>query len=145
CLREAARLQNDAVSYKVQVDNLTRERARLFQRSEAAVERLASLDLDLQELTSADDALQQRLANAREALNTVRQDRERLRQLAEETTQVAADVRTQRSALMSRVEVLEGLERSREGLGTGAREVYALLEQPNPGPWRTVLGIVADF
>ena len=24
-------------------------------------------------------------------------------------------------------------------------EVFALLEQPNPGPWRTVLGIVADF
>ena len=57
----------------------------------------------------------------------------------------ASDLREQRSGLVSRIEVLEGLERSHEGLGTGAREVFALLEQPDPGPWRTVLGIVAEF
>ncbi len=41
--------------------------------------------------------------------------------------------------------MLEGLERSREGFGAGAREVFALTEQEEPGPWRTVAGIVADF
>src|SRR5262249_18312788 len=30
-------------------------------------------------------------------------------------------------------------------LGTGVREVLALLRQPDPGPWRTVLGMIADF
>ena len=62
CMRQAARLQNDAVSYRAQVDNLTRERHRLHQRREQAVEHLASLDLELQELTSADETLQGRLA-----------------------------------------------------------------------------------
>jgi chromosome segregation protein len=144
-LRQAARLQNDAVSYKAQLDNLSRERGRLRQRSEQAAEHLASLDVELAELTGADEALQGRLGSARAALAGLRQERERLHQVREEATQQAADLRARRSGLHSRVEVLEGLERSHEGLGSGAREVFALLEQPDPGPWRTVLGIVAEF
>src|SRR5207245_3438741 len=74
-----------------------------------------------------------------------RQEQERLRKLRDETNQLVADLRAQRSGLASRIEVLEGLERSHEGLGTGVREVFALIEQPDPGPWRAVLGMVADF
>ncbi len=145
CMRQAGRFKNDAISYKAQVDNLTRERMRLLQRSEQAAEHLASLDVELQELSAAEAELQARLSSARQALTDLRQERDRLRQLRDETTQRAADLREQRSGLASRIEVLEGLERSHEGLGTGPRELFALLEQPNPGPWRTVLGILAEF
>ncbi len=145
CMRQAARLQNDAVSYRAQVDNLTRERHRLLQRSEQAVEHLASLDLELQELTTADEGLQTRLGAARKALTESREERDRLDQAREEATQRSADLRAKRSGLASRIEVLEGLERSREGFGVGAREVFALMEQAEPGPWRTIAGIVADF
>jgi chromosome segregation protein len=144
-MRQAAHLQNDAVSYKAQLDNLCRERDRLRHRTEQATESLASIDLELQELTQADDALQSRLTAARQVLADRRQERERLRQLSDDTVQVVADLRAERSGLASRIEVLEGLERSHEGLGTGVREVFALLEQPDPGPWRTVLGMIADF
>ena len=55
-------------------------------------------------------------------------------------------MRERRSAIASRIDVLEGLERSHEGLSTGVREVYALLEQPDDPAWRdNVLGLVADF
>ncbi|HZT83123.1 MAG TPA: AAA family ATPase, partial [Gemmataceae bacterium] len=67
-MRQAARLQNDAVSHKAHVDNLSRERERLRLRSEQAAEHLASLDVELQELTEADTDLQNRLAAARQAL-----------------------------------------------------------------------------
>ncbi len=144
-MRQAARLQNDAVSYRAQVDNLTRERHRLLQRSEQAVEHLASLDLELQELTSADEALQARLAAARGALADSREERDRLDQNRDDAAQKAADLRAKRSGLASRIEVLEGLEKSREGFGVGAREVFALMEQAEPGPWCTIAGIVADF
>jgi chromosome segregation protein len=145
-MRQSARLQNDAVSFKAQVDNLRRERERLRLRSEQAAEQLSSLDLELQELTAADETLQGRLASARQTLADQRQERERLRRLRDETGQLVADLRARRSGLASRVEVLEGLERSHEGLGAGVREVLALLEQPDPGPWRkNVLGMVADF
>ena len=49
----------------------------------------------------------------------------------------ASDLRARQSGLRSRVEVLEGLERSHEGFGAGAREVFALLEQADAGPWAT--------
>jgi chromosome segregation protein len=145
CMRQAGRLKNDAISYKAQVDNLTRERLRLMQRSEQAAEHLASLDVELQELSFAEEELQTRLGSARQTLTELRQERDRLRQVRDETTRRTADVREQRSGLLSRIEVLEGLERSHEGLGTGPRELFALLEQPDPGPWRTVLGILAEF
>jgi chromosome segregation protein len=144
-MRQAARLQNDAVSYKAQVDNLHRERERLRLRTEQAAEHLASLDLELRDLANAEDAVQARLAKARQDLLDHRQERERVRQLRDRTQELAADLRAQRSGLVSRIEVLEGLERSHEGLGTGVREVLELLEQHDPGPWRTVLGILADF
>src|SRR5207245_10162035 len=105
---------------------------------------LASLDLELEELTEADKKLQARLAAARQALVEHRQERERLRQLCDESIQLIADLRAERSGLASRIEVLEGLERSHEGLGTGVREVLALLEQ-GPGPWGSVVGMVADL
>jgi chromosome segregation protein len=145
CMRQAARLQNDAVSFRAQVDNLTRERQRLRQRSEQAEGRLASIDLELQELARADETLQGRLRDARRTLAGLREERERLGQARDETAQRAADLRASRSGLVSRIEVLEGLERGREGFGAGAREVFALVERPEPGPWRTVVGIVADF
>ena len=145
-MRQAARLQNDAVSYRAQVDNLSREHQRLRQRSEQAVEHLASLDGELQELTAADEALQARLAGARKTLVQMREERERLSQARDETAQRAADLRAERSGLASRIEVLEGLERSREGFGVGAREVFvSLTERADAGPWGTVVGIVADF
>jgi chromosome segregation protein len=144
-MRQAAHLQNDAVSYKAQVDNLCRERDRLKQKTEQASESLASVDLEVQELTGADEALQARLGRARQTLAGQRQERERLRQLRDTTSQLVADLKAQHSGLASRIEVLEGLERSHEGLGTGVREVLALLDQPDPGPWSTVVGMIADF
>jgi chromosome segregation protein len=145
CMRQVVHLQNEAINNKGRLEDLVQERNRHSRKSEAAAEHLASLDLELQGLTAADEGLQARLAGARQALAELRQERDRLRQVCDATAARAADLRAERSGLASRVEVLQGLERSHEGLGTGVREVFALLERPDPGPWRTVLGIVADF
>jgi chromosome segregation protein len=144
-MRQAARLHNDAVTYKAQVDNLARERDRLRLKTAQAAEHLASIDVELQGLTRADEALQARLGAARQKQADQRLERDRLRQLGEQTRQIVADLRAERSGLASRVEVLEGLERSHEGLGTGVREVIELLGRQDPGPWRTVIGMVADL
>jgi chromosome segregation protein len=144
-MRQAARLQNDATSYKAQVDNLRREHERLHVKTRQAAEHLANLDIELGELTSADEALQARLATARQALADQKQERERERQLRDETSQIVADLRAERRGLASRVEVLEGLEKSHEGLGTGVREVLEILAQPDRGPWDTIVGMVADL
>jgi chromosome segregation protein len=144
CMHQAGRLKNDASVFKAQMDSLSKERSRVLQHSEQATEHLAELDGTLHQLSQAEEELQQRLSAARQALTALRQQRDRQRRLRDEAAQQAADLRAQRSGLTSRIEVLEGLERSHEGLGSGPREVFALLEQPVPGPWQTVVGIVAD-
>jgi chromosome segregation protein len=144
-MRQAARLQNEAVVSRAQIDSLRREEERLRHKSAQAAESLAHLDLEMQELTQADEALQVQVGAARQALAGLRQDREQTRQLRDDTSEQVSSLRQLRSGLASRIEVLQGLIRSHEGLGTGVREVLALLEQPDPGPWQTVLGMVADF
>jgi len=144
-MRRAAHLQNDVVSYKAQVDNLTRERERLRLKTAQAAESLASLDVELQELTEADTALQGKLQTARQTLAELRQERDRLQKLRDETAETVSRLRQDRSGVASRVEVLLGLEQSQEGLGTGVREVLEHLRSANPGPWRAVIGMIADF
>src|SRR3712207_218774 len=74
-----------------------------------------------------------------------KQEQERLRELRDRTAERISELRQRRSGLASRIEVLEGLIRSHEGLGTGVREVIALIEQAEPGPWQAVVGMIADF
>jgi chromosome segregation protein len=144
-MRHAGKLQNDAVSYKAHLDNLTRECERLRHKTEQAAEHLASIDVELQELSEAETALQARLSAARQSLGDQRHERDQLRLLRDQTIQQLADQRAERRGLASRIEVLEGLERSHEGLGTGVREVLDLVKGPDPGPWRTVRGMIADL
>lgn len=144
-MRHAARLQNDVVSHKAHLDTLLRERQRLRMRTEQAAEHLASIDLELETLTTADEELQGRLTAARQRQTEHRQQRDRLGRLLDDATQLVGELRAQRSGVTSRVEVLEGLERSHEGLGTGVREVFDLLEQTSDDPWGGVVGMVADL
>jgi chromosome segregation protein len=144
-MRRAAHLQNEAVASKAQVDNLTRERERIQRKSHQVAESLASIDVELESLTSADQRLHQRLLDARQALSARRHEHESLQAARDQAAEQLSQLRQERSRLASRIEVLEGLIRNHEGLGAGVREVFALIEQPDAGPWRSVLGMIADF
>jgi chromosome segregation protein len=144
-MRRAAHLQNESVASKAQVDNFRRERDRLKNKSQQAAENLASIDVELEGLVSADHQLYQRLAGARQSLQEQRRRQEELQALREQTTEQLSQLRQERSRLRSRIDVLEGLMRGHEGLGAGVREVFALLEQSSTSPWSTVLGMIADF
>jgi chromosome segregation protein len=143
-LRDAARWSNEAVARRAELDSREREHSRLQKQSSQAAEDLASLDLELEGLTKADEEIQQQLATARERLSAMKAEREALERSREDLTRQAADLRAARSGLQSRVEVLQGLEASQEGLGTGAREVLAHLMDGGDGPWRTVVGLAAE-
>jgi chromosome segregation protein len=141
-MRQAARLQNDAVSARAQLDQLRRERERLSLRNAQATEHLASLDLELETLSHADADLQGRLTEARRSLASRTTNRDQLRTQIDGLRHRISDLRAQRSGLGSRIEVLENLERSREGFGAGIREVLELLTD-NRLP--TVIGLVGDL
>jgi chromosome segregation protein len=144
-VRKVGRLQNDASTFKTQMDHLGRDRDRLKLKTELATQSLAALELELTELNQADDSLQARTAHSRQTLSSEREELERSRGQREQLSREIAQLQAQRSGIASRIEVLQGLERSHEGLGSGVREILALIKQPEPGPWRAVLGIVADF
>jgi len=144
-MRRAAHLQNDVVASKAHVDNLRRERDRLHNKSSQAAESLATIDVELQELTQADEGLQSRLVKLKQEWTEQRQEAERLRQLRDRTNDQLATLRQERSGLASGIEVLQRLIDNHEGLGTGVREMLALVEKAEPGPWTTVLGMIADF
>jgi chromosome segregation protein len=144
-MRRAAHRHNEAVASHAQLDNLRRERDRLRQRTAQATESLASIDVALEELVEAETQINDRLAAARRRLQEARHEHDRLGQLRDRTTERISELRQERSGLASRAGVLDGLIRSREGLGAGVREVIALIEQPDPGPWSAVLGMIADF
>jgi chromosome segregation protein len=144
-MRRAAHLQNDAVAFKAQMDNLTRQREHLHVKAEQAVESLASIDIELQELTEADMAVQNKLSAARHALAALKMERERQKMIFDQTSEIVSRLRQERSGLSGRIELLQELERSQEGLGAGVREVLEHLRRPDPGPWRTVAGMIADF
>jgi chromosome segregation protein len=144
-MRLAARLQNESVSFKARLDNLRREQDRLEQKSTRAGVDLALVDGELSELAAADERLQQRLQSLRQTLADERQQRERVQSQREAAQQQAADLRERRSGLASRIDVLEALERSHDGMAAGVCEVFALMENSEPGPWSTVLGLLAQF
>jgi chromosome segregation protein len=143
-MRQLARWQNEVVAYQAQRDNLRREEARLRHKQAQVTESLAALDLELTQLEHAERQLQQHLTASRQRLTEWRQQAEHLRQQIEAAGDQLSAWRQQRSAWLSRLEVLDGLERSYEGLAAGVREVLTLLQEP-ASPWRQALvGMIAD-
>jgi chromosome segregation protein len=149
-MRLAARHQNDAVSARAHADQLRRERDRLSAKNALASESLASLDVELQALTTADTALLGRLTAGRAAVAERTADRDRTRTAIDEQRIRLADLKAHGSGLASRIEVLERLEQNREGYGAGIREVLELLA-PQAGGLQPaslsecVIGLVGDL
>ncbi len=144
-MNEEGKWHNEAIDYKAQLNTHLHQRDRLRQQSEAAAEDLSLLDVELRQLTAAEEELRGRLTIARQTRTDLELEQARLVGLRDETAGRAADLRVERGALMSRIEVLEDLERSHEGLSAGAREVLEELAQPDLGPWETVVSIVAEL
>jgi chromosome segregation protein len=151
-LRQATRFQNDAIGLKTRFDSLRNRRDGLSARSARTAEHLASIGVELETLEQTEARFQKELANAREEQGRLAEEQADIRRQAESARQKLADLRVQRSGLVSRIELLEQLERSQEGLGVGVRQVLELVRTTreqgsvNSGEdWSFVIGLVADF
>lgn len=141
-MRLMAQFDNSAVTHRTTLDNLRRERDRLRTRGRQASDTLSQLEEEAAQLAAEDETVQGNLAAARDAQSALRLERDRLNDAREELGRRAADLRAEKTGRLSRIEILEELERAHEGLGTGVREVLARLEK-TPG-WGSVHGLVAD-
>jgi chromosome segregation protein len=144
-LRLAARTQNEAVSAHAQWEQLRRERDRLSHKSSQASEHLATLDSELETLAAADADLQRRLNEARQSLAEGVQALDDNRHRVENARRRLSDERARLSGLTSRIEILEGLERSHDGLGAGIRELLAELDSRQSALDECIIGLVGDW
>jgi chromosome segregation protein len=144
-MRLLARLQNSLTGSRAKLESYHREAERLRQRNENTVGSLAVLDAELGELTIADEILQIRLAAARTTLLDLGKEKEALELAREQFARELSEFQANRSGTVSRLEVLEGLEKSLEGFGVGLKEILELSKDPSSLLWNTILGVVADF
>lgn len=144
-LQQAARSHNDEVSLKSQSESLKQHRRRLHERHSAAQGTLSALDLDLKSLEATENDIVSRMNLIRTTLQGLRDEKSQTAIQLESKTAQWTSIRERRSGLESRVQVLDHLERSREGLGESVRTVLELSAQEEPGVWGTVVGMVADL
>jgi len=128
-VRQAGTLQTQAEGARTQLDRLHRDRDQRRRRIDQKVAERDSLARVLESLTEADADLQERLSGVRRSLAERVHERDALRRLADHLKQELTALSMRRSDLRGRIEVLENLERSQEGLGTGVREVITLLNE----------------
>ena len=149
------------------------ERDQLSLRSQSALTRIATLELQQQtalealhktrsridqllaEFSSSQSELdQRRLAHAaadttsqrtREELDLLRTERSALLGEHSQTDRRLAELRERRSAALARLNVLQDLERKQEGIGLGVREILRRAETLSEPPWSNILGTVGDL
>jgi len=144
-LREAARWQNEATSAGAQAEQLQREHARLAAKTEHAAGQLAAVDTQIQALQAAEAAQDERLQQLRGQHAARCAERDAARDDIDALRRELADARNDAAGLASRIDLLDDLARSREGLSAGTREVLAELADPASELSASVIGLVADL
>lgn len=139
-----AALNSEADSARKQLDKFQRDRERKRRESDAKAAELGSVMRVLESLGHRDSDLQNRIALARQTLDDRRAERTELYTQSAGLAETLEDLRVRRSGLTGRIEILENLERSQEGLNTGVREVLAELATGESLLSQAVVGLVAD-
>jgi chromosome segregation protein len=141
---KAAALNSEAANAQAQIEKFQRDRDRKRRETEGRAAELAAVGRVLDVLGHKDSDLQSRLQLARKTLKDRCDERDELRAEADRFVESLEGLRVRRSGLTGRIEVLENLERTQEGLGAGVREVLADLSTGTSPFNGVVLGLVAD-
>ena len=141
-LRRTAQLHSEITSHGVRRESLRGQRSRLTDRAEQISETLrrqlterAELETKLGDVRAVLAAAEDRLAQTRASAKTLAAGERALH------SQLSA-AREQRSAVLSRTEVLEEMEARMEGIATGVQRV---LQERRRGELPSVIGMLGDF
>ena len=145
-LRNSAQMHNEIIRLNTHRESLVGQKGRLSERDarislelESALERKAQFDRRLGEL----DVL---IAEETERLEGKKAEATRAGTLRQQVVDGLAGAKEQRSALLSRRELLEDLEQRMEGVGAGARRLLDQKHQDGaPAALASVAGLVADI
>ena len=149
-VRLSASSRSAADAALVQVARMQKEYTGKLHTAEQKAANRAALAHALDGLSQADADIQARLAAARARIGTLHADRDALADRTEDGQTRLEGLRVRQGDLRGRIDVLEDLERSLEGLGAGVREILGRIgERPegaaSASPFASVLGLVADL
>ena len=145
-LRNSAQMHNEIIRLNTHRESLVGQKGRLSERDarivvelESTLEQKAQLNMRLGEL----DVL---IAEETERLEGKKAQAARTGALRQQVVDGIAGAKEQRSALLSRRELLEDLEQRMEGVGAGARRLLDEKHQNGaPAALDSVAGLVADI
>jgi chromosome segregation protein len=148
-VRQSASNRAAADGMLTQVERLQKEYTGKLHAVEQRTAQRSALAHALDELSQTDADLQARLSAARGSIGERIADRDSLADRTQRAQTRLEDLRVRQGDLRGRIDVLEDLERSFEGLGAGVREVLGRLaedvESEESSPFADVLGLVADL
>lgn len=155
---ESSAARTTATATLAQVERLQNEFTRKRGEIEQSSARRRTLAETLDGLSRADADLQARLMSARERHAHLRLDREGLIDRVTRVQSSLEGLRLRQGDLRGRIGILEELEQSFHGIGTGVRFILELLKndkraEPNsidgtanlPHPSKSIVGLVADL
>ena len=150
---EAATARTKAGSSLAQVERFQKEYTRKRGEIGQNTARRGALAVALAGLSREDADIRGRLTRARARLDTLHTERDDLSERVVGVQSALEDLRVRQSDFRGRIEVLEDLERSLDGLGAGVRHVLALMNSDSrlttdatgePKPL-SIVGLVADL
>lgn len=141
--RRAARLQSELAGLAAQRQRLAAETERLSERREAIERSQAALGERVAALRQGQAEIEEQLRAHAAALRQAESDLADQGVAAAQLDEQVTTGKERRSALLSRLSLLEDLERRREGIDAGTR---AVLDWPREtGESHPVIGLVADL
>jgi len=139
-VRQAAASRSAANAALAQVERMQKEYTAKLHAADHKRAQRAALAEALDGLSQAGADVQARLTAARARVAALHEDRDAVAARAEAAQARLEGLRVRQGDLRGRIDVLEGLERSQEGLGAGVRQV---VERLSDAP--DVFGLVADL
>jgi len=138
-----ARVQSELARLSSRLDMLAKERDQLIDRSEAIDGQRRALRDEVVEFNAIEESRLAQLMYRRHEARCLKAQRAAAEGQVSELASTLADLRERRSAIVSRLEVLDEMERRQEGLAAGVRQVLERVRQ-NASRWSGVLGVLAD-
>lgn len=143
-MRQQARLNNELAVCASRAESLSAQRERLRQRNEGLSRELEEKQGDHERLRGREAELGERIEGESRALEAAKERMAQIRDALDEHARELAEAKEHRSALFSEYQLLADMERRREGISAGVRQLLERREAA-PGEHDYLQGIVADL
>lgn len=145
-LRRSAQVHNEVIRLNTHRESLVGQKGRLSSREEQIQAELSGLLTQRAEVERKIAEIAELIQQQTEHLENKKEEAARVHGLRQRIVDELASARERRSALQSRREVLEDLERRMEGVGAGPRRVWEARATADEGGVRHgIVGLVGDL